>query len=127
MSFKFNFFLFLQFCILISAFTLDKINQTELENVIKVQMERARMPTLGIIITNKNKTLYQKIFGENTKANNQTPFILGSVSKSFTALAILKSNVLLNDTLDKYDLGDYIKKELSKNITISELLNHTSV
>ena len=126
MSFIFNFFLFLQFCILISAFTLDKINQTELENVIKVQMERARMPTLGIIITNKNKTLYQKIFGENTKANNQTPFILGSVSKSFTALAILKSNVLLNDTLDKYDLGDYIKKELSKNITISELLNHTS-
>ena len=126
MSFIFNFFLALQFCILISTFTLDKINQTELENVIKVQMKRARMPTLGIIITNKNKTLYQNIFGKNIKANMQTPFIIGSVSKSFTALAILKSNVSLNDTLDKYDLKDYIKKELAKNITLSELLNHTS-
>ena len=27
-------------------------------------MERARMPTLGIIITDKNKTLYQNIFGK---------------------------------------------------------------
>jgi CubicO group peptidase (beta-lactamase class C family) len=126
MSFIFNVFLVLQFYILISSFSFDKINKTELENVIKVQMERARMPTLGIIITDKNKTLYQNIFGKNTKANIQTPFILGSVSKSFSALAILKSNVSLNDTLDKYDLKDYIKKELAKNITISELLNHTS-
>ena len=97
-----------------------------MNNFIKSQMELAKVDTLGLIVTNKSKTIYKKIYGVNTKAIETTPFVLGSVSKSFTALGLLKLNIPLNDTLDKYKLGNYINEEDSKKITVGELLNHTS-
>jgi CubicO group peptidase (beta-lactamase class C family) len=97
-----------------------------MNNFIKSQMELAKVDTLGLIVTNKSKTIYKKIYGVNTKVIETTPFVLGSVSKSFTALGLLKLNIPLNDTLDKYKLGNYINEEDSKKITVGELLNHTS-
>lgn len=89
-------------------------------------MALAKVDTLGLIVTDKTKTIYQKIYGDTEKVKESTPFVLGSVSKSFTALGLLKLNISLNDTLDKYKLTDYIKEDDSKKITIGELLNHTS-
>ena len=126
MSFKFYCFLFLQLFILISAYDLDDKKKRQLENLINKEMKLANMHTLGIVITNKTDTLYQNIFGESDAANTKTPFVIGSVSKSFTALATLKLNISLNNTLDKYDLGDYLDEDLLKDITVGELLNHTS-
>ena len=126
MSFKFYCCLFLQLFILISAYDLDDKKKRQLENLINKEMKLANMHTLGIVITNKTDTLYQNIFGESDAANTKTPFVIGSVSKSFTALATLKLNISLNNTLDKYDLGDYLDEDLLKDITVGELLNHTS-
>ena len=98
-----------------------------LDDMIEKQMKSAKLNTLGLIITNKNSTIYQKIYGNNEKINENSPFILGSVSKSFTALGLLKLNIDLNKTIDNYkNLGEYINNEDAKNITIAELLNHTS-
>ena len=107
MSFLFYCFLFLQSFILISSsiFIFDDAKKRKLEKLINEQMKLAKMHTVGIIITNSSTTLYQKIFSENDKATTQTPFVLGSISKSFTALATLKlkdSTTLLNKTLDKF-------------------------
>jgi CubicO group peptidase (beta-lactamase class C family) len=112
-----------------TSFIFDDVKKRKLEQLIDTQMKKAKMHTLGIIITDNTTTLYQKIFGENDKATSQTPFVLGSVSKSFTALSFLKlknATNLINQTLDKFDLGNYLDQELLKDITVGELLNHTS-
>ena len=97
-----------------------------MNDFIKSQMKLAKVDTLGLIVTNKSKTIYQNIYGDNTKVSSTTPFVIGSVSKSFTALGLLKLNIPLNDTLDKYKLSNYINEEDSKKITVGELLNHSS-
>ena len=131
MSFIYYCCLFLQLIILISSstFIFDEAKKRKLEQLIEKQKKLAKMHTVGIIITNNETTLYQNIFSEDNKVTNQTPFILGSISKSFTALSILKLKnftTLVNQTLDNFDLGKYLDKELLKNITVGELLNHTS-
>ena len=126
MSFKFYGLLLLQLFMFISAFNLDETRKKKLEELIKTQMKLADIHTMGIVISNKTDTLFQNIFGEDTKANSQTPFIIGSISKSFTALSILQLNISLSQTLDNFHLGDYLDEDLLKDITVGELLNHTS-
>ena len=108
------------------SYELSEERIKKLDEILNSQMKVAKLKTVGFIITNSNDTIFQKIYGDTEKVNTKTPFILGSVSKSFTALALLKLNIPLNQTLDKFDLKDYIKDEIAKEITISELLNHTS-
>ena len=104
--------------------TEDKIKI--LDEMIQSQMKKAKLNTVGVIITNKTSTIFQNVYTEAGKISNTTRFIIGSVSKSFTALGILKLNISLNQTLDKFDLNEYIDENDAKDITISELLNHTS-
>ena len=89
MSFIYYCYLFLQLIILISSstFIFDEAKKRKLEQLIEKQKKLAKMHTVGIIITNNETTLYQNIFSEDNKVTNQTPFILGSISKSFTALS----------------------------------------
>ncbi|MBC8045443.1 MAG: beta-lactamase family protein, partial [Fimbriimonadaceae bacterium] len=84
----------------------------------------------NVLIAEKGKVVYKKSFGfsnETTKEklNDNSIFELASVSKQFTAMAIviLKEKGKLNyeDKISKYipELSDY------PNITIRNLLNHT--
>ena len=125
-----NYFIFLIFLISLFSncfnFELSQERIKKLDEIINSHMKLAKLKTVGFIITNSNDTIYQNIYGEIDKVTTKSPFILGSVSKSFTALAFLHLNISLNQTIDKYDLKDYIKEEDAKDITISELLNHSS-
>jgi CubicO group peptidase (beta-lactamase class C family) len=125
-----NYFIFLIF--LISLF-INSINYElsqdrikKLDEIINSLMKLAKLKTVGFIITNSTNTIYQNIYGEIDKVTTKSPFILGSVSKSFTALGLLNLNISLNQTLNNYDLNDYINEKDAKDITISELLNHSS-
>ena len=119
-------FTFLSLFINIFGYELNSDRIKILDSTINSLMELAKLKTVGIIITNSNKTIYQNIYGETDKVNTKSSFVLGSVSKTFTALALLYLNIPLNITLDKFDLKDYIKEKDAKDITISELLNHSS-
>ena len=125
-----NYFIFLIFLISLFSncfnFELSQERIKKLDEIINSHMKLAKLKTVGFIITNSDDTIYQNIYGEIDKVTTKSPFILGSVSKSFTALAFLHLNISLNQTIDKYDLKDYIKEEDAKDITISELLNHSS-
>ena len=122
MSFKFYGLLLLQLFMLISAFNLDETRKKKLEELIKTQMKLADIHTMGIVISNKTDTIFQNVFGEDTKANSQTPFIIGSISKSFTALSILQLNISLNQTLDNFNLDDYLDEDLLKDITSRRII-----
>jgi CubicO group peptidase (beta-lactamase class C family) len=85
----------------------------------------------NVLIAENGKAIYQKSFGlanEETKENlnSNSIFELQSISKQFTAMAIvlLKEQGKLNysDDINKYfpDLNFY------KNVTIKNLLNHTN-
>ena len=125
---------FLPLFLIISIILLNNILSYELSEekieilnqLINEQMQLARLKTFGLIVTTSKETLYKNIFGQNDTITTKSPFIIGSLTKSFTALSLLYLNISLNQTIDKFSLDDYIDKEKAKNITISELLNHTS-
>ena len=126
MAYFYSIFILLSLFISNLAFELSEEKINILNEMIERQMKEAKIETLGLIITNKKSTVYQNIYNGNEKINEATPFVIGSVSKSFTALGILKLNIDLKKTIDNYDLDEYISKENGKSITIAELLNHTS-
>ena len=118
---------FILFLIFICCFSHNiSINKTIIDEMINEQMKIAKLDTFGLIIIDSNSTIYKQIYGGRQGIDTNTPFVIGSVTKSFTALAILMLNISLDDTLDKYDLGDYLDEQLLKEITVGELLNHTS-
>lgn len=67
-------------------------------------------------------------FGNKTKIDKNTMFAVGSISKQFTAVLILlqmeQNKLELDDKVSKY-LREFQTKEY-ENITIRQLLNHTS-
>ncbi len=105
------------------------------ENTIdKVIKDHCSNDSIGIsiLIAKKGTIFYKKAFGKsnielNTLVSSQTVFEIGSITKQFTALAILKlvqeGKINLKDDLKKYfpnfNTGNY-------SITIEHLLSHTS-
>ena len=108
------------------AYILSEERKKILDEILGKQRKLAKLHTFALIITNKNNTIFEGIYGEDKDINEKTPFVIGSVSKSFTALALLKLGVEINKTLDQFDLKEYIDEEDAKKITIAELLHHTS-
>lgn len=125
-----------------SSLTDDKISQ--IESWIKKNMKDGEIPGISVVIVEEDKTVYSKGFGYSNiktrkRVTQDTLFELGSTSKAFTALGILKLEkeglVNLNDPVNKYipwfrmkykgsyrgeDINDYA------NITLNQLLHHTS-
>ena len=112
-----------------TAFYLSEKRRDKLEEMIKSQINSSNLHTFGIIITNKTDTIFQRIYEGNTEIKTNKSFIIGSVSKSFTALAVLKSEIELNKTLEQFaNLKELLKgkNEEYKKITVLELLRHES-
>ena len=126
----YNFYFIINLILLIgfhNSYELSDEKKEILEKMIESGIKNANLHSFGIVITNHSDTIYTKMYGENNDITDKTPFIIGSVTKSFTALSIYKENIDINQTLDKLDyLKDYLDEEDAKEITISELLNHTS-
>ena len=81
-----------------------------------------------VMLVNKGDMIYNKAFGyvdrNKTPLKTDMPFQLASVSKQFTAAAIMK---LKKDNLLDYNdkVNKYIKDFPYKDVTIKQLLNHT--
>lgn len=87
-------------------------------------MKSTHIPSMSVTIVNKDKILFSKSYGDCESSD--TPFFLGSVSKSFTAVCIMQlseqGKIDLNDNISTY-LPDSFDGD---KITIRQLLNHTS-
>lgn len=94
-------------------------------------VDASETPALALLVARDGQVLYRRAIGlanleEKTAATPQTKFRIGSITKQFTAAAILRlvadEKLSLDDTLDQF-LPDYPRGD---EITIHHLLNHTS-
>lgn len=81
------------------AYALPKDLQTELD----LAVAESHIPSLAVLIVDADSVIYSKTYG---MATPDTPFLLGSLSKSFTALCILQLQaqglLTLEDDVSKY-------------------------
>ena len=92
------------------------------------------IPGLAVVVVHRDGTAYAEGFGKTGRANGavtpDTPFLLGSMSKSITALAVMQlveeGRVDLVAPVGAY-LPDFAMLSAdAKTITIAQLLAHTS-
>jgi CubicO group peptidase (beta-lactamase class C family) len=125
---------------LISLVTLSFLNAQSREDkqLIKklddllAQKFNATTPGCAVLIAKKGQVIYQKSYGSanlelNVLLKPEMVFNLASITKQFTAIAILQleeqHKLSLQDSVQKY-IPDFPSKKYS--ITIENLLTHTS-
>ncbi len=105
------------------------VNTTRLDQFIHEQMEINRVPGLALAVTQGDKIVYIQGYGEGITA--QTQFMIASLSKSFTALAIMQlvdaGQIELDAPVKSY-LIDFTLADPSaaSQITVRQLLNQVS-
>jgi CubicO group peptidase (beta-lactamase class C family) len=112
----------------------DEIDFVKIDEYVVSQMEQTHIPGLSIGIVKGDKLLYTKGYGNADKGKvvtTQTPFEIGSVSKSFTALAVMqlveKGKIDLDSPIDNY--LNWFKAYYANKpaiITVRQLLNQNS-
>jgi CubicO group peptidase (beta-lactamase class C family) len=107
----------------------------EIESFVKDEMAAQRIPGLALGIVEGDRIAYMRGFGtaddSGAEVTPQTPFIIGSVAKSFTALAIMQlveaKRVELDAPVQRYVPWFRVASErASAEISVRHLLNHTS-
>jgi len=112
--------------------TISDEKSTEVDNYIENIMSEQKIPGLALAITYNGKVLKKETYGlssieYNVPVTDSSTFWMASVSKHFTATAIMqlfeKGVLDLDDDIHKHlpDAPDYWK-----GITIRHLLTHTS-
>jgi len=103
-----------------------------LDTYIADEMERKRIPGLSLAIVEDGKTVIEKSYGFanaelRVPATSETVYEIGSITKSFTAVAILMlaqaGRLSVDDPITKYRAG---LPEPWTAITLRHLLTHTS-
>jgi CubicO group peptidase (beta-lactamase class C family) len=102
---------------------------------IEREMRRLRIPGIALAIVEGGEIVYERGFGQARPGGEtptmQTPFLIGSLTKSITALAVMQlveaGKVELDSPVQQYlpwfRVGDL---KASAQITVRHLLNHTS-
>lgn len=107
----------------------------KIDSFIKQEMANSKIPGLSVGVVNSDHIVYLKGFGKADSSGReiqpQTSFLLGSVSKPITAIAVMQlvdqNKIQLDDPVQKHLTSFRVKDtEASKKITIRHLLLHTS-
>lgn len=115
--------------------SVDKIDFSAIDQYINAKMRIPRIPGLALAIVKGDQIIYLKGYGEadsyGRRVTPQTPFIIGSVTKSFTALAVMQlveaGKVELNAPVQQYIPWFRVTDSLtSAKITVRQLLLQTS-
>ncbi len=104
---------------------------TEIAKMLFNPLGEGKLPGAAVLVAQDGQVLFETGFGyadieNNVQVSSETKFRIGSISKQFTAAAILKlaeqGKLILSDPLIKY-IPDFPK---GKEVTIRHLLTHTS-
>ncbi|MGN4443675.1 serine hydrolase domain-containing protein [Bacillus cereus group sp. MYBK79-1] len=106
-----------------------------LDKYIEKFIKEQNIPGASVAIVHKKDVFFTKTIGitgeSEKKVTSKTPFAIGSISKSLTALAIVKliedKKLKLEDPVQRYLSWFKLKdSQISSTITIQHLLTHTS-
>jgi D-alanyl-D-alanine carboxypeptidase len=106
--------------------------ESQVDTVVSAAMKEQSIPGVSIAIAHGGRTLVAKGYGLanvelEVKASPSTVYRIGSLTKQFTAAAVMRlveaGKMSLDDPIEKY-LADYPVG--SRRITIRHLLTHTS-
>ncbi len=113
-----------------TGFAQTALDKTRLDDYFSALEQNSKF--MGSVAVSKNgKIIYQKSIGfadieNNIKASEKTKYRIGSISKTFTAVLVLKAaeeNKLdLNQSIDKW----FPTIQNANKITVKHLLNHRS-
>jgi CubicO group peptidase (beta-lactamase class C family) len=102
---------------------------------VAAEMAAQRIPGLALAIVQNDRIVHERSFGKadpsGRPVTSETPFIIGSASKSFTALAIMQlvehGKVELDAPVQRYIPWFRVADEkASAEITVRHLMNQTS-
>ena len=118
------------FCIPVAAHLSDS-SKALLDDQIAATLAAFGAPSVSVAVVEDGKLTYAKAFGKGNlergqAANTDTRYAVGSISKQFTAAALLlaqeQGRLSLDDTVAKYMPG----LTRAGEVTIRQLLSHTS-
>ena len=107
----------------------------EVDGYVRSQMEDSRIPGVSLAIVRDDEIVHSRGFGRadssGREVTSQTPFGIGSASKSFTALAVMQlveaGKVDLDVPVRRYIPWFRVADpEATAKITVRHLLNHAS-
>ena len=116
----------------ISAFAAETGNTdySSIDKQIAEDIEKYHIPGMAVAVVDKDNVLFEKTYG-NCESVDQ-PFIIGSMSKSFTAIAVMQlyeqGKLELDSPIDEYiNTSEWFAKNTDHaGITVKDLLNQTS-
>jgi CubicO group peptidase (beta-lactamase class C family) len=112
------------------SYALERSVKKELDNELAAVANEFEIPALALAVIASGKLVYKEGFGFQGKENtlpvtNNTLFRIASISKLFTAQAIMqlveKNKLNLDDRV-----SEYLPEMMGSNITIRQLLTHSS-
>jgi CubicO group peptidase (beta-lactamase class C family) len=113
----------------------DETDYQDIDAYITAQMRSARIPGLAVAIVKGDRSVYLKGYGQADPSGRpvtpQTPFIIGSITKTFTAVAIMQlveaGKVALDAPVQRYIPWFRVADpQVAAQITVRMLLNQTS-
>ena len=111
----------------------SKLTPDAIDSFVTAYRTANKTPGMAVIVTNGTKAVYISGYGHDSAGNPitaDTPFPIASLSKSFTALAIMqlvdKGSIELDGAVRTYLPEFTMADERAKVITVRQLLNHTS-
>jgi len=113
---------------------IDSDSLSHIEQYIATTRHQLRVPGLAVAVIQDGEIVYQHGFGHAVPRRSvtpQTPFVLGSLSKSFTALAVIQlveaGKLDLDAPVQHYIPWFHVHDNVASSIiTVRHLLTHTS-
>lgn len=124
----------LAFCFINSAFgNGSEQKEQKIESFLQKTANAYRIPAMSVCVVDNRGIVHSFNWGNNgdSTITSDSPFYLGSTSKTFTALAIMRlveqGKIDIDNPVKDY-LSDFEiqNKEYEPKITVRHLLNHTS-
>lgn len=122
------------FCLSTSlSFAETQLPSKKMDMYLLEQMKKNCIPGLAVAITYKDQIIYAKGFGSagrHRRVTADTPFAIASLTKSFTAMAILQlveaGKLKLDTPVQNILPSFHINDPRGSKITVRHLLNQTS-